>query len=237
MTRDDGIGLEYLRRYRPDLFKRYRKWKRVFLILPLGLPVGLMVLAAAISLLRGGQDWNIAGGTFVVIFLAYQYFFFICVGFYGLFAYLAWSKNRALRDRENIDMAADTKRYYGDNARFLTELQAREIGARIVAQPGAVVYNNSFNNSTIVDRSTLVESMNSIKHVDSSLADSLQVLAGVVQNSNDTRAIETLNEFNRKIAQRENKITLRALWEQLVKLVPDVATIGEATLRIIRYLS
>src|ERR1700732_1983040 len=103
-------------------------------------------------------------------------------------------------------------------AKLLTEFQARAIGANIIAEQGATVYNNSFNNSTVVDRSTLIHSMNRVES-DAQLADALKVVAGIVQNANNAAAIETLNEFNKKIASKDSKITLRALWDQMGKLV------------------
>jgi len=236
MSRDEGIGFEYLRRYRPDLFKKYSKWKRLSWAVPLWLAAGAVVTAALVVLVRGGQEWSIVGITAFVILFISPYVVGISAAVYALFFLLGRSKDRALKDRESIDLVASTKLHHGTSVKILTELQAREIGERIVAQAGANVYINSFNNATVVNGSSLVDSMNSIKHEDASLADSLQVLAGVVQHSNDPKAIDTLNEFNKKIAQRESKITLRALWHELVKLAPDVATIGEATLRIMRYL-
>jgi hypothetical protein len=236
MTRDEGIGFEYLRRYRPDLFEKYSKWKRLCWVVPLWLAAGAIVIAFLAVIVRGGQEWLILGYTALAILFCAPFIFGVSIAFYLLFVFLSWLKNRALKDRESIDLVESTKRHHRTSVKILTELQAREIGARIVAHAGASVYSNSFNNATIIDRSTLIESMNSIKQEDASLADSLQVLAGVVHNSNDPQAIETLNEFNKKVAQRESKITLRALWDQIVKLVPDVATIGEATLRIMRYL-
>jgi hypothetical protein len=145
-------------------------------------------------------------------------------------------RDRALKDRESIELVRSTEVHHMASVKILTELQAREIGAQIVAHSGVNVYSNSFNKATSIDRSSLIDSMNSINHEDASLADSLQVLAGIVHNSNDPQAIDTLNEFNKKIAQGESKTTLRALWDRIVKLVPDVATIGEAALRIARYL-
>jgi hypothetical protein len=244
------LGFEYLRKYEPSLFKRYRFWIKVCKVILFGTPALFLFLSFVLAIFQSinagptnvGADPIGAGivAFFLLIGFVYPWIALSLVPVYVVATYVAWSRDRSLNDRERIAMNEKTRQHFNveqaHSAKLLTELQARAIGAQIVAEAGATVYNNSFNNSTVVDRSTLIESLNRVDN-DTQLADALQVVAGIVQNSGNALAIQTLNEFNKKIAAKDSKITLRALWDQPVKLVPDVVAIGGAASKIIEFLS
>jgi hypothetical protein len=150
--------------------------------------------------------FNAIFASFMLVYYGYlPYFRFVAV-IYGIALAFARYRDDALKDMEKIEMSERTWKHFNieqqRSAKRLTELQAREIGGRIVAEAGATVYNNSFNNSTVVDCSTLINSTNRVEN-DGQLADALQIVAGIIQNFNNSIAIQTLHEFNKDRKQRE----------------------------------
>jgi hypothetical protein len=234
-----SLAFHHLHAFEPKLYRRYQRAKKAILWFAFViLPVLCVVLSIGVAI------WG--SGEFVVplfaslILVVGPFDIAVLLPAYGLVLVFGWICDRSIADRERIAMNERTTKHFSveqeQNAKLLTEVQARAIGSHIIAGEGATVYNNSFNNSTVVDRSTLIHSMNRFQ-TDDQLADALKIVAGIVQNSKNAAAIETLNEFNKKIASKDSKITLRALWDQIVKLVPTVAEIGGAASKIVDWLS
>jgi hypothetical protein len=112
--------------------------------------------------------------------------------------------------------------------------QARESGLKILAEGNSVI---SFTNSPIIDRSTLYNAMNSKAAIDSGIQDSLQVIAGYLQSSSAHEAIATFNELSKKIGEKDNKLTIGALWRRVVELAPDVLNLGEAAVKLVGFIN
>ncbi len=111
-------------------------------------------------------------------------------------------------------------------SKAITELQARQAGDIIVAG----------DNNTIINKSELRNSMNTLSQQDENLSEALKIIAGFVEKAQNREAADLLNEFNKKIVSGENKITLKSIWKNLVSVVPDIVTLGEAVAKIYAFL-
>ncbi len=111
-------------------------------------------------------------------------------------------------------------------SKAITELQARQAGDIIIAG----------DNNTIINRSELRNSMNTLSQQDENLSEALKIIAGFVEKAQNREAADLLNEFNKKIVSGENKITLKSIWKNLVSVVPDIVTLGEAVAKIYAFL-
>jgi len=234
-----SLAFHYLLAFEPKLYRRYQLVKKIIVLTALiVLPLCCVGLSIYVLIWGGHEFWGPLIFSFFILVLPFD--FMVLLPIYGLVVLWAWFYDRSIADRERIAMNDRTTKHFSaeqeQSAKLLTELQARAIGANIIAEQGATVYNHSFNNSAVVERSTLIHSLNRVER-DAQLADALKIVAGIVQNSKNSAAIETLNEFNRKIASQDSKITLRALWDQIVKLVPSVIEIGAAASKIVEWLS
>lgn len=78
--------------------------------------------------------------------------------------------------------------------------------------------------------------MNTVASQDSNLSDALKIIAGFVEKTNNREAADLLNEFNKKIADGDSKITLKSIWKNIVSTVPDIVTLGEFVAKIYAYL-
>jgi hypothetical protein len=100
------------------------------------------------------------------------------------------------------------------------ELKAE--GHVVMAGEGAVV---------IID-STVTNSFNAIKRDDPVLADALQTVTGAIEKSGNKDAGQAWARFMKELSGERDKSVLSSLWDRVVKLVPDIASLVESAAKI-----
>jgi len=93
---------------------------------------------------------------------------------------------------------------------------------------GDIQIFTDIKNSTIVNRAVVQEAFNKISKVDEGAAQVLSQIAKMVDNSGNASIGLLFNEFSNEIkkdARDESK--LKQHWDSLVKLLPDIASIGK----------
>ena len=86
--------------------------------------------------------------------------------------------------------------------------------------------------ATVVISSDISNAFNSIKNNDPGLADALQTITGAVEKSNNKNAGETWTRFMKQATGERDKTILSALWDRVVKLVPEVTSLVESVAKI-----
>jgi hypothetical protein len=84
--------------------------------------------------------------------------------------------------------------------------------------------------STVIIGSDISDSFNTIKTADPALADALQTNTGAVERSGNKEAGQAWERFM-AVGEKDNTI-LSALWDRVVKLVPDIASLVESVAKI-----
>jgi hypothetical protein len=72
----------------------------------------------------------------------------------------------------------------------------------------------------------------SSKNNDPALADALQTISGAVEKSGNAEAGEAWKRFMKQAMGERDKTILSALWDRVVKLVPDVTKLVESVAKI-----
>lgn len=162
-------------------------------------------------------------GGFLIISLIIVVVFSIPISVISIIIY---GLNSYCKQRYNIDSDAAA----AQRQQELIDV-SRNVSPRIVASNGSVIINNS-HGASVVNELDLRGAIISDYAKDSDLSDSLKVVAGFLASVKEDEAIRCFNEFNKKLSENDSKTTLRALWKQIVELVPDVVKLGEAAVKI-----
>jgi hypothetical protein len=112
------------------------------------------------------------------------------------------------------------------------ENDIKSVAARIedIKAQGHVVMAGA--GSVVVIGSDISNSFNAVKKEDPALAEALQTISGAVDNSGNKAAGEAWARFMKQAVGERDKTTLSALWDRVVKLVPDVTKLVESVAKI-----
>ena len=80
--------------------------------------------------------------------------------------------------------------------------------------------------------SDVSNSFNVVRNNDPALADALQTISGAVEKSGNKEAGEAWARFMKQAVGERDKTILSALWDRVVKLVPDVSKLVESVAKI-----
>ena len=86
--------------------------------------------------------------------------------------------------------------------------------------------------TTVIIGSDVSNSFNVVRNNDPALADALQTISGAVEKSGNKEAGEAWARFMKQAVGERDKTILSALWDRVVKLVPDVSKLVESVAKI-----
>ena len=86
--------------------------------------------------------------------------------------------------------------------------------------------------TTVIIGSDISNSFNVIRNNDPALADALQTISGAVEKSGNKEAGLAWERFMKQAVGERDKTVLSALWDRVVKLVPDVTKLVESVAKI-----
>jgi hypothetical protein len=67
---------------------------------------------------------------------------------------------------------------------------------------------------------------------DPNVAEALKMVGGVIEKSGNREAAAKLDELNKRLAERDNEVVVKGLWERILALIPDIAKLGDVALKI-----
>jgi len=82
----------------------------------------------------------------------------------------------------------------------------------------------------------LVSSIKTLKSENPELEDALKTIAGYVESLGASETNEAFNNFNKNVRDKSSNGTLRTLWNEVVRLLPDAVKITDATVAISKHL-
>jgi hypothetical protein len=86
--------------------------------------------------------------------------------------------------------------------------------------------------TTVIIGSDISHSYNVVRNNDPALADALQTISGAVENLGNKEAGLAWERFVKQAVGERDKTVLSALWDKVVKLVPDVIKLVESVAKI-----
>jgi hypothetical protein len=86
--------------------------------------------------------------------------------------------------------------------------------------------------TTVIIGSDVSNSFNVVRNNDPALADALQTISGAVEKSGNKEAGLAWERFMKQAVGERDKTVLSALWDRVVKLVPDVTKLVESVAKI-----
>ena len=86
--------------------------------------------------------------------------------------------------------------------------------------------------TTVIIGSDVSNSFNVVRNTDPALADALQTISGAVEKSGNKDAGQAWERFMKQALGERDKTVLSALWDRVVKLVPDVTKLVESVAKI-----
>jgi hypothetical protein len=86
--------------------------------------------------------------------------------------------------------------------------------------------------TTVIIGSDISNSFNVVRKDDPALADALQTISGAVEKSGNKDAGLAWERFMKQAVGERDKTVLSALWDRVVKLVPDVTKLVESVAKI-----
>jgi hypothetical protein len=86
--------------------------------------------------------------------------------------------------------------------------------------------------TTVIIGSDVSNSFNVVRNTDPALADALQTISGAVEKSGNKDAGQAWERFIKQALGERDKTVLSALWDRVVKLVPDVTKLVESVAKI-----
>ena len=140
----------------------------------------------------------------------------------GMSAQLDYLVDEALRKERD---ALQTK-----VAKMQDDVESVASKIKDIKAKGSVVVTGGGNIVNI--NSAISDSFNAIKHDDPALAEALATISGAVERSGNKEAGQAWASFMRQGTGERDKTVLSALWDRVVKLVPDIATLAESAAKI-----
>jgi len=104
----------------------------------------------------------------------------------------------------------------------MSEENFRSRGVKVIAHP----------NSTVFVNSKVVNSFNNIEKSSPDLANAVATLIGFVEDKNNPKAVEVLEDLISEINGEKKSSKIQASWEYLVKILPDIAKLSSAAATI-----
>jgi len=117
-----------------------------------------------------------------------------------------------------------------EDARREKEIAMAENRARERAVQGNTV--TAGDGAVVVIGAEVVNSFNAIKKDDPQLAAAINTISGEVERAGNKEAGQAWARFLKELTGERDKSVLSALWDKVVKLVPDVATLVESAAKI-----
>jgi hypothetical protein len=219
----------YIPRHTKEEYQRYtpNKNRRVQIVLKTALFFSLAWIAGlviVICLLTAGfaDDgvfitwiWRSVAVSFVISMIG-------LVAYQAMLAGLDGSVDDALRQERDA--------LHTQVAKMENDIKSVADRVRDIKAAGHVVMAG--DGTTVIIGSDISNSFNVVRKDDPALFDALQTISGAVEKSGNKDAGLAWERFMKQAVGERDKTVLSALWDRVVKLVPDVAKLVESVAKI-----
>jgi hypothetical protein len=149
----------------------------------------------------------------------------------SMVGFVAWQVMLAGRDGA-VDDALFKERdaLHTQVAKMESDIRTVADRVRDIKAAGHVVMAG--DGTTVIIGSDLSNSFNIVSNNDPALADALQTISGAVEKSGNKEAGLAWERFMKQAVGERDKTVLSALWDRVVKLVPDVTSLVESVAKI-----
>jgi hypothetical protein len=212
---------EEYQRYTPNENRRVEVVRKTFAFFTLGWIGGV---ALVIGLLYAGFTEDDVIRPWVVWSLVFSFVASVIgfVAYQAMLAGLDSSVDEALlRERDALHTQV---------AKMENDIKSVADRVRDIKATGHVVMAG--DGTTVIIGSDVSNSFNVIRNNDPALADALQTISGAVEKSGNKEAGLAWERFMKQATGERDKTILAALWDRVVKLVPDVTKLIESVAKI-----
>jgi hypothetical protein len=162
--------------------------------------------------------------TWVVRSIAFSF----AVSIIGMIAYQAMLAGRDGSVDEALQKERDA--LHTQVAQMENDIKSVADRVRDIKATGHVVMAG--DGTTVIIGSDISNSFNVVRKDDPALADALQTISGAVEKSGNKDAGLAWERFMKQAVGERDKTVLSALWDRVVKLVPDVTKLVESVAKI-----
>jgi hypothetical protein len=210
---------EEYQRYTPNQYKRAGTALKLALwfLLAFVFAIAFVIVLANAGVAADDAPWVswILIFTFVAMIIAFSAYQVMLAGLDGLV------DDALLKERDAL---------HNQVAKMENDIKSVADRVRDIKAAGHVVMAGA--GSTVVIDSGISNSFNVVKNNDPALADALQTISGAVEKSGNAEAGEAWKRFMKQAMGERDKTILSALWDRVVKLVPDVTKLVESVAKI-----
>jgi len=219
----------YIPRHTEEEYQRYapNENRRVGIVLNAALfflAAWIGGLAIVIGLLSAGVGDDDVLLTWVVRGVAFSF----VMSMIGMIAYQAMLAGRDGSVDEALQKERDA--LHTQVAKMENDIKSVADRVRDIKAAGHVVMAG--DGTTVIIGSDISNSFNVVRKDDPALADALQTISGAVEKSGNKDAGLAWERFMKQAVGERDKTVLSALWDRVVKLVPDVTKLVESVAKI-----
>ena len=219
----------YIPRHTEEEYQRYapNENRRVGIVLNAALfflAAWIGGLAIVIGLLSAGVGDDDVLLTWVVRGVAFSF----VMSMIGMIAYQAMLAGRDGSVDEALQKERDA--LHTQVAKMENDIKSVADRVRDIKAAGHVVMAG--DGTTVIIGSDISNSFNVVRKDDPALADALQTISGAVEKSGNKDAGLAWERFMKQAVGERDKTVLSALWDRVVKLVPDITKLVESVAKI-----
>jgi hypothetical protein len=224
-----SMSYVYIPRHTEEEYQRYapNENRRVGIVLN----AALFFLAACIgglAIVIGLLSAGVADDDVFLTWVVRSVVFSFVMSMVGLIAYQAMLAGRDGSVDEALQKERDA--LHTQVAKMESDIKSVADRVRDIKAAGHVVMAG--DGTTVIIGSDISNSFNVVREKDPVLADALQTIAGAVEKSGNKDAGLAWERFMKQAMGERDKTVLSALWDRVVKLVPDVTKLVESVAKI-----
>ena len=219
----------YIPRHTEEEYRRYtpNENRRVGIVLNAAL-FFLLALIGGFVIVIGLLSAGVADDDIFLTWIVRGVVFSFVMSMIGMIAYQAMLAGRD----GSVDDALQKERdaLHTQVAKMENDIKSVADRVRDIKATGHVVMAG--DGTTVIIGSDISNSFNVVRKDDPALADALQTISGAVEKSGNKDAGLAWERFMKQAVGERDKTVLSALWDRVVKLVPDVTKLVESVAKI-----
>ena len=219
----------YIPRHTEEEYQRYapNENRRVGIVLNAAL-FFLLACIGGLAIVIGMLSAGVADDDIVLTWVVRGVVLSFVISMIGMMAYQAMLAGRD----GSVDDALQKERdaLHTQVAKMENDIKSVADRIRDIKATGHVVMAG--DGTTVIIGSDISNSFNVVRKDDPALADALQTISGAVEKSGNKDAGLAWERFMKQAVGERDKTVLSALWDRVVKLVPDVTKLVESVAKI-----
>ena len=219
----------YIPRHTEEEYQRYapNENRRVGIVLNAAL-FFLLACIGGLAIVIGMLSAGVADDDIVLTWVVRGVVLSFVISMIGMMAYQAMLAGRDGSVDEALQKERDA--LHTQVAKMENDIKSVADRVRDIKAAGHVVMAG--DGTTVIIGSDISNSFNVVREKDPALAEALQTISGAVEKSGNKDAGLAWERFMKQAVGERDKTVLSALWDRVVKLVPDVTKLVESVAKI-----